>query len=90
LLVVAELSLRQIIEMSFKLVFAHPLASFITLFGGLLPILINLFLMLPAIVTIFVTVSLSVWIINRGTWRVIRRYIPEDELREYESVSATR
>lgn len=87
LLVVAELSLRRILEMSFKLVFTHPFETILILIGGLLPVLLNIFLMLPVLITMFVTISLSVLIINKGTWRVIRRYIPEGELQEYEAAS---
>jgi uncharacterized membrane protein YesL len=83
LLVVAELPLRRIIGMSYRLVVAHPLASIGILLAAALPILVSL--VLPAAVFLFVPISVSAYIINWGTWRIIRRYVPEDELREYES-----
>ncbi len=83
LLVISELSLRRIIELSFKLAFAHPLRSIGILIGALLPPVFAL--ALPVFVWLLGLISLSVLIVNWGTWQVIRRYIPEAELAEYES-----
>ena len=82
LLVVSELPLRRIVETSFKLAFAHPLQSIGILIIVLLPPAISL--LLPVFVWLLGLISLSVYIANWGTWRVIRRYIPEEELAEYE------
>ena len=83
LLVVAELPLRRIVKMSFQLVLAHPLWSSRVLLAAIIPFLVSL--VLPTIVMLFGTVSLSAWIINRGTWHIIRRYLPEDELDNLET-----
>lgn len=85
LLVVAEFGLRRIVELSLKLVFAHPFETILTLIAGLLPLILALLLALPALLWLLGLISLSALIINRGTWRVIRRYIPEAELLQYET-----
>lgn len=69
LLVMADLRLRELIILSFKLVFAYPLRSFIVFGAALLPLLISL--LLPQGVFALVTVSAIVWIIAKGTWPVI-------------------
>lgn len=75
LLVVADLPLRELIVLSFKLVFAYPLRSFIVFGAALLPLLISL--LLPQGVFALVTVSAIVWIIAKGTWPVIHALTTE-------------
>ena len=86
LLVLVEESLWQIIRMALKLVLAHPLWSSGVLIAAGIPFLVSL--VLPVMVMLFATISLSAWIINRGTWRVIRRYLPEDEVNALENTSS--
>ena len=85
LLVVAEFDLRRVVGLSLKLVLAHPFGTIRTLITGFLPLLLALLLALPALIWLVGLVSLSALFINRGTWKVIRRYIPESELLIYET-----
>jgi hypothetical protein len=87
LLVVAEFGLRRILVLSLKLVFAHPFRTFATLVVGLLPLMLALLLKLPALLWLLGLISFSILIINKGTWSVIRLYLPEAELLQYEAVA---
>jgi len=78
LMVVTELSVRQLIETALVLVFAHPLRSIGVLVLTAIPVVVSL--LLPRAVILFVTGSACVSIINWGTWPIIRRY--EGELIE--------
>lgn len=86
LLVVAEFGLQRILTLSLKLVFAHPLETFAIFLAGLSPLILALLLSLPALLWFIGLISLSTLIINKGTWRVIRRYLPAEELLIYENV----
>jgi uncharacterized membrane protein YesL len=78
LLVVLDLPLKQLLETSVKLVFAYPVRSLGILVATAIPILISL--LLPQGVFLFATLSACTLIATMGTWRVIRRHLPEGEL----------
>lgn len=83
LLVTFDLPLRNLLMTSVKLVFVHPLWSL-----GLLVLVAGLFiisLFFPAAVLLLASFSAAALLINRGAWRVMRRYVPEDELPRYET-----
>lgn len=85
LLVISQQSLYQIIQLSFKLVIVHPVWSLGIMIAAAIPILVSL--LLPKMIFLFVPISLSALLINRGTWQIIRQYIPEDERSEFEAKS---
>lgn len=78
-----DMGLKQLAETSFKLVFAHPLWSMGVLVAALVPVVISL--VFPQVVFLVFTISCFVLIVNMGTWRIIRRYTPEDELQRLEA-----
>jgi uncharacterized membrane protein YesL len=78
-----EMSLKQLAQTSIKLVFAYPFWSIGTLIVALVPVIISL--VFPQFVFLVFTISCFVLIVNMGTWRIIRRHIPEDELQQLES-----
>ena len=78
LMVISDMPLRQLIEMSYKLMFAHPLRSGGVLIAAAVPVIISL--LLPRAFFLLVTVSTCVFVINRGTWPIIREHIPETTL----------
>src|SRR5690606_26695545 len=82
LLVVVDESVVQIFRMSVKLAVAHPLWSLGILAGAIVPFIIGY--VLPLVVLLFFTVSMSAWIVNRGTWKIIRQYLTEAELSQLE------
>lgn len=75
LLVTTDLPLRELIILSFKLVFVYPLRSFAVFGAALIPVLVSL--LLPQGVFVLVTFSAIVWIITKGTWPVIRALTAE-------------
>lgn len=83
LLVLFDQSLWHIIQSSAKLVIVHPFWSIGVLIAAVVPILISL--VLPRAIFLFGTISLSALIINKGTWHIIRRYVPEEELKLLEA-----
>lgn len=83
LLVVAELPLKQLLSTAFRLVATHPLWSGGILIAASIPVVISLFI--PVLFLLLGAVVLSAWIINWGTWHIIRRYIPDEERRALEA-----
>jgi uncharacterized membrane protein YesL len=77
-----DMGLKQLAETSIKLVFAYPLRSIGVLIVALIPVAISL--VFPQVVFLVFTISCFVLIVNMGTWRMIRRHIPEDELQYLE------
>jgi len=82
LMVTFDLSLRNLLLNSLRLVFAHPLWSRVMLF--LVAALFVLSLLLPAAVLVLASFSAAALLINWGAWRVIRPYVPENELAQLE------
>lgn len=78
LLVVFDLALLELVEISLRLVFQHLLWSFFLLAATALVFLTGIFL-LPRLIVILTFFSGFVWLVTRGAWRIIRQY--EDELR---------
>jgi uncharacterized membrane protein YesL len=78
LMVVSDMPLRELIETSCKLMFAHPLRSLGVLIVTALPVIVSL--LLPRATFLLVTVSSCVWIINWGTWPIIQQHIPKEAL----------
>ncbi|HLU09095.1 MAG TPA: DUF624 domain-containing protein [Oceanobacillus sp.] len=78
-----DMSVKQLAKTSIKLVFAYPFWSIGTLIVALVPVIISL--VFPQIVFLIFTISCFVMIVNMGTWRVIRRHIPEEELQHLEA-----
>lgn len=73
LLVTTERSLRDLVITAVKLVFAYPLRSTLIVIVGLLPIFISL--LLPQGIFALLTVSVTIYILTRGTWPIIRQHI---------------
>ncbi|MCB8943729.1 MAG: DUF624 domain-containing protein [Ardenticatenaceae bacterium] len=78
LLVTVNPPLSALIKNSLKLALVHPFWGAGVLVGGLLPFLISL--LLPQAFFITVTFAATVLIINAGAWRIIRRYLDEEDL----------
>jgi uncharacterized membrane protein YesL len=78
LLVLVDASLRDLLEASVRLVFAYPLWSVGVLAAATVPIAFSL--LLPQGFFLIASVSVSVLMINLGTWRVIRRHLPQTAL----------
>jgi hypothetical protein len=83
MVVVEDMTLKQIILASFKLVFAYPFWSIGVLIAAIVPLIISL--LLPQIVLVLVTFSVMAFIIAWGTWRIIRRHLPEEDLEVLEA-----
>jgi uncharacterized membrane protein YesL len=77
LMVTLDMPLRLLLSNSIRLAFAHPFWSFGVLVAALLPLAISL--LLPAIVWVMATFSATAFIMNWGAWRIIRRYLPDEE-----------
>jgi uncharacterized membrane protein YesL len=77
------MTLKQLFETSFKLVFAYPVWSILVLVAALVPVVISL--VFPQIVFLVFTISCFVLIVNMGTWRMIRRHTSEDDLKQLEA-----
>jgi uncharacterized membrane protein YesL len=75
LMVISDMPIGQLIETSFVLMFAQPLRSCGVLIVAAIPVAISL--LLPRGIFLLVTVSACAFIINRGTWPIIQRYVPE-------------
>jgi uncharacterized membrane protein YesL len=78
LMVLSDMPLRELIEISYKLVFAHPLWSVGILAATAVPVVISL--LLPRAALLLVTVSACIFIIHKGTWPIIRQHIPEETI----------
>ncbi len=72
LLVLFDLTLRRLVEVSLRLAFAHPLWSLFTLGLALLPLAVVL--VTPPLVSVLLTFSTVALIVNWGTWRIIEKY----------------
>lgn len=86
LLVIVEMSFKALVANAFKLAFAYPVWSFGILVVAALPVGISL--LLPRGIFLFVTASAFVLIITTGTWRILRRLLPEEERRQLEADQA--
>lgn len=73
LILMEQLTVRQIVSSSARLVLAYPLWSGSVLVAAFVPLLISL--LLPQGIFVIATVSLVVWIICRGTWQIIRQHL---------------
>ncbi len=78
LMVISDMPLRPLIEMSARLMFAHPLWSLGVLAEAVVPVAISF--VLPRAFFLIVTISTCIFLINRGTWPIIRKHIPEADL----------
>lgn len=78
LLVAVQMTFKELISASLKLVFAYPLWSIGVLIAAAIPVMIGL--LLPQGVFVFVVMSAVAWIIAAGTWRVIRRHVDEADI----------
>ena len=82
MLVTFDMPLRSLVSTSAKLVFAHPLWSFWMLVVALFPLVVSIFL--PGIFWVLATFSTFALLVSKAAWRIMRRYIPEDERPETE------
>jgi uncharacterized membrane protein YesL len=80
LLVLFDLQLRNLVTVSIKLVFMHPLWSLFTLGLALLPLSLAVFV--PLALSIIVIFSMAVLIINWGAWQIIKKYVTQAEIAE--------
>jgi uncharacterized membrane protein YesL len=78
LVLLDKLNLRQIIESSASLVFAHPLWSIGLLIVVALPVLISLFL--PQGIFVVATASVCALLTCTGAWRVILQHLEPEQL----------
>jgi uncharacterized membrane protein YesL len=78
LMVISDLTIRELIEISFKLIIMRPLWSCGVLILAVIPIAISL--LLPRAAFLLITVSATILIITMGTWPIIQRYVPEELL----------
>jgi uncharacterized membrane protein YesL len=80
IMVTTDLSLRNLLMTSVKLVFIQPMWSLAMLIVVTALLIVSAFL--PAAVLLLVSFSSAALFINWGAWRIIRRYIPENEQSE--------
>jgi uncharacterized membrane protein YesL len=73
-----DMPLRQLAANSIRLVFVHPLWSLFMVIVALMPLVASL--VLPAVLVIFATFSTLALLVSKAAWRVIRRYMPEEEV----------
>ncbi len=76
-----ELRARRVLDMSVRLALAYPLRTFATVAAALGPVVVSL--LLPRAVLVLVTGSCVASVVAWGSWRVIRRHLTDDELKEY-------
>jgi uncharacterized membrane protein YesL len=76
LVLIETMPIGSILRSSFTLAFVNPIWSLVVLAAAAMPILVGL--LLPRGILVFGAISLCVWIICWGTWRVIRRNLPTD------------
>jgi hypothetical protein len=76
LVLIETLPIGGILRSSFTLAFLNPIWSLGVLAAAAVPILLGL--LLPRGILVFGAISACVWVINWGTWRVIRRHLPND------------
>jgi uncharacterized membrane protein YesL len=77
MLVTFDMPLRSLVSTSAKLVFAHPLRSFGMLIVSLAPLVVSIFL--PSAFWVLATFSTFALLNSKTAWRIMKRYIPEDE-----------
>lgn len=77
LMVLFDLSLPRLLAVALKMAVEHLLISIGLLLLVLLPVVVSLWL--PAAALLFVTFSWSIFIWNWGAWRIIRRYVAEED-----------
>jgi uncharacterized membrane protein YesL len=80
LLVLFDLRLRRLLDVSLRMVLAHPIWSLLALMLALLPLAVALFL--PAILSLLFVFSAMALAIHWGAWRIIRKYATPEELAE--------
>jgi uncharacterized membrane protein YesL len=83
LLVLVDGTLRQITTTACQIAFTFPLWSAGILVLAIVPILVSL--LLPQAFFVLVTFSLVAYIINRGTWQIIRRFLSPEILKTLET-----
>lgn len=78
LMVTLDTSLRALLKNGVKLTLAHPFWGLLTAVLASFPLIISTFLPRFFFLTVsFATIAL---IINWGAWRVVRRYLDQDEI----------
>ncbi len=87
LLVIFDLPLRRLLSTALRLAIGHLFRSFGLLVLALLPLMVGAFL---PIVLLIASISASALVISWGSWKIIRRYIPEEDLATLESAQAGR
>ncbi len=78
MLVSFDIPLRRLLENSVRLVFVHPLWSLGMVVLAVAPVVVTIFL-LPAAVFVFGAISTVAFLVSKAAWRVIGRYVPEEE-----------
>jgi len=74
-----ELPLRRLLENAVRLVFAHPAWSFAMLLLTIAPLVLSVLLLLPVAAYVLGIFSAMALITSWGAWRIIRRYVPEEQ-----------
>jgi uncharacterized membrane protein YesL len=77
MMVTFDMPLRRLLDNSVRLAFAHALWSFAMLVIALVPLAASLFL--PGAVWVLATFSTFALLVSKAAWRVLQRYVPEDE-----------
>lgn len=80
LLVLFDLNLRRLVNVSLRMAFAHPLWSLFTLALALLPLLVAL--VTPPLLSVIAVFSMTVLLMNWGAWQIIKKYASPEELAE--------
>lgn len=80
LLVTIEQPWRALLKNTFSLVFTHPLWGLLVAAAAAIPLTLTLFL--PRAFLLTVTFAATALITQWGAWRVIRRYLNEDEIQK--------
>ncbi len=84
LLVIFDLPLRRLLDTAFRLGLGHLPWSLVLLAGTVLLLALGL-VVLPAMISLTVSFSGCALFINWGAWRIIRKYVPAEELAKLES-----
>lgn len=83
LLVLFDLPLRRLINVSWRMALAHALWSFLILVIASIPLLLGI--VIPIAFIVLALFSLVVLIISWGAWRIIRQYATPEELAALDS-----
>jgi len=78
MLVLFDWAVKGLLESALRLCFAYPLWSIGVLIAASLPLALGL--LLPRGILLIGLVSLSLYIMNLGTWRMIERHAPDNLL----------